>query len=628
MIASEIKFTQEETQIYSCLNLANPKSFFLFAGAGSGKTRSLVQVLKQFKIDNSQELKLKGQKVAIITYTNAASDEIKRRLEFDLTFIVSTIHSFSWELIKPYQQDIREWLQKNIKTEIVDLEEKQEKGRAGTKAAIDRAAKIISKNKRLDALESIRVFSYNPSGTNSSRDSLNHSEVLKITSNFLLTKPLMQQIIVKKYPILLIDESQDTKKELIDSFFTVQEYHSDCFSLGLFGDTMQRIYMDGKPDLGTNIPGSWEKPAKVINYRCPSRVITLINKIRSTVDSQEQTPYKKEEGFVRLFIVDSNSTMDKSNIESVISKKMADITSDERWGNLIENVKCLTLEHHMAANRGGFFDFFEPLYKSSSDSTGLLDGSMHGISFLIKQLLPLIKAKKDNDEYVVANIIKSYSPLLDKEVLHNSKSQLKQIRNANSAVNDLLSLWGDNFEKNPTLDTILQNISKHSIFILPEILSLIINREKVEIVEDDETESKSDELIEAWEKAIKVPFNQLDLYNDYISDNSSFGTHQGVKGLEFPRVMVILDDEEARGFLFSYEKLLGAKELTTTDNKNISEGNETSIDRTRRLFYVACSRAEESLAIVAYTNNPEAIKNFALSQNWFEENEIVQFDGG
>ncbi len=95
-------------EIYSCLDLKKPKSFFLFAGAGSGKTRSLVEVLKRFKENNANQLQLNGQKVAIITYTNAASDEIKRRLEFDTTFVVSTIHSFAWELIQPFQSDIKD----------------------------------------------------------------------------------------------------------------------------------------------------------------------------------------------------------------------------------------------------------------------------------------------------------------------------------------------------------------------------------------------------------------------------------------------------------------------------------------------------------------------------------------
>jgi len=140
---------------------------------------------------------------------------------------------------------------------------------------------------------------------------------------------------------------------------------------------------------------------------------------------------------------------------------------------------------------------------------------------------------------------------------------------------------------------------------------------------EDNSENDDDIITDAWEEALNSQFNQLEKYADYISDNSAYGTHQGIKGLEFPRVMVILDDDEARGFLFSYEKLFGAKSRTTTDIRNESEGKETSIDRTRRLFYVTCSRAEKSLTIVAYTKNPDAVKNFAIQQNWFEENEVI-----
>jgi DNA helicase II / ATP-dependent DNA helicase PcrA len=88
---------------------------------------------------------------------------------------------------------------------------------------------------------------------------------------------------------------------------------------------------------------------------------------------------------------------------------------------------------------------------------------------------------------------------------------------------------------------------------------------------------------------------------------------------------VIIDDEEARGFSFSYEKLFGAKEKSTTDKKNENEGKETSIDRTRRLFYVTCSRAERSLAIVLYSDKPDAIKKHVLTEGWFDENEILIF---
>ena len=58
--------------------------------------------------------------------------------------------------------------------------------------------------------------------------------------------------------------------------------------------------------------------------------------------------------------------------------------------------------------------------------------------------------------------------------------------------------------------------------------------------------------------------------------------------------------------------------------KNEQEGKETSFDRTRRLFYVTCSRAQKSLAIVAYTENPDKVKEFVLSKDWFEEEEVIR----
>jgi len=407
----ENKLSGVDDEIYSCLSLENPKSFFLFAGAGSGKTGSLVRVLQKFRDENVQELRLNGQKVAIITYTNAACDEIKRRLDFDSTFVVSTIHSFCWELIKPFQADIREWLDNNLKIELGDLELAQSKARGKNKTFIDREKKILTKQKRLDCLNEIRAFTYNPNGTNSSRDSLNHAEVIKIASEFLDCKDLMQKILVRKYPILLVDESQDTKKELIEALFKIQLTFSSEFSLGLFGDTMQRIYTDGKKDLGENLPDGWVKPIKKINYRCSKRVITLINQIR---EEQPQDPGdKNDEGVVRLFIVDSASTSNKIEIEKGISNQMACCTDDAGWENL-EEVKILTLEHKMAAKRGGFLEFFRPLYDMKKNHTGLMDGTMPGMPFFIKKLLPLIKAILANDDFKVADLMKHNSPLLDR----------------------------------------------------------------------------------------------------------------------------------------------------------------------------------------------------------------------
>ena len=69
--------------INSCLLGNPPKSFFLYAGAGSGKTRSLVSALVALREQRGPQLWMRGQRIGVITYTNKAADEIKRRLDFE-----------------------------------------------------------------------------------------------------------------------------------------------------------------------------------------------------------------------------------------------------------------------------------------------------------------------------------------------------------------------------------------------------------------------------------------------------------------------------------------------------------------------------------------------------------------
>lgn len=612
--------SEVDQEIYSCLNLNSPQSFFLFAGAGTGKTRSLVTVLKTFQDEKAQQLRYTGQKVGIITFTNAASDEIKRRLGFDSTFFVSTIHSFSWELIKSYQNDIKEWVRINTKKEIEELEEKERRGRPGSKASRDRKRKISSKSQRLSNIDNIISFNYSPTGINSGYGALNHAEVIKMTSDFLINKPLLQKIMIKRFPILLIDESQDTKESLIDAFFEVENKYNSEFSLGLFGDTMQRIYMDGKPNLGEGLPDRWAKPQKEINYRCPKRVIKLTNKIRG--DQPQKAPEKVEEGTIRLFIIDSDKDINKSDIESRVRSKMGEESKDKLWESS-NNVKVLTLEHHMAASRSGFINFFAPLYNMSSDSTPLLDGTMRGIPFLTNQLIPLVNFLRNEDDFSATRLMKRFSPLLEPDRLEQSESAIKQIEKAKEAINEFYSLWEESSD--PKLIDILLTIYELNLLAIPEVLKPIVQRTSEDLEVEEEGKLR-DSVIEAWDSALESSLSEAVKYAEYISDESNFDTHQGIKGLEFPRVLVILDDEESRGFLFNYEKLLGAKEPSTTDKRNEKNGKETTIDRTKRLFYVTCSRAEESLAVVAYTQNVEKVKNHAISQDWFSENEIIILD--
>jgi len=139
-----------------------------------------------------------------------------------------------------------------------------------------------------------------------------------------------------------------------------------------------------------------------------------------------------------------------------------------------------------------------------------------------------------------------------------------------------------------------------------------------------ETTQKDDEF-DAWEAALETPFQQILGYRDYINNNSIYRTHQGIKGNEFERVMVIMDDDEAGGFMFSYEQYFGAKELSASTIAKIEADEETGLDRTRRLFYVTSTRAKQSLAHVIYTADVEKVRQNLLSRKFATEEEVLLF---
>ena len=612
--------------IAACLDLEKPKSFFLYAGAGTGKTRAVVEAMDIFRIRNGTQFRQSGQKVAVITYTNAACDEIRRRIDFDPIFAVSTIHSFAWEQIRTYHKDISAWLRVRLSTEITELQTKQASGRPGTRAAAERRVQIESKQKRLQHLDVIKQFTYNPNGENIGKNSLNHAEVIAVTAALLADKPLMRQILIRKHPVLLIDESQDTQKDLIDAFFALQAKYPNQFCLSLFGDTMQRIYADGKVGLEQAVPADWEKPAIAVNHRCPKRVVALLNRIRSEADDAQQEPIQDaQEGLVRLFLIDDVDDVDKPKVETAAARKMAEVTSDDEWMNQ-QAIKVLTLEHHMAARRIGFDRFFEPLYSIGNFSTRLLDGTLNGVAFFTQQVLPLVQAMRSKDRFAVARIVKDYSPIVSPERLSASVTSLEEIRKAGKSVESVFSLWDDGAD--PVLLDVLKVIDHEDLFGIPDVFAPILSdavgqEEEIGSVPAD-AEGDRNPAVDAWREALSVPFSQFEAYADYISDRSPFGTHQGIKGLQFPRVMVILDDNEARGFMFSYEKLLGAKALTNRDEQNRLQGRETSVERTRRLFYVTCSRAQQSLAVIVYTKEADKVASYISSVGWFENQEVVR----
>lgn len=615
-----------DEEIIACLNPDAPRSFFLYAGAGSGKTRSLVLGLKAFRRRHAIRFHKSGQKIAVITYTNAACDEISSRVDDDPLFTISTIHSFCWSQIGTFHSDIQDWLKSSLPAEIAELGEKEAKGRAGTKASIDRQSSIAAKTKRLEWLATPRRFTYNPNGDNFGAASLSHSEVIKITAEFISSKPSMQVILINRFPFLLIDESQDTNKLLIDAVFALEEAHQERFAVGLFGDMMQRIYTDGKTDLGRDIPDRWATPVKKMNHRCPQRVISLANALRAPVDAHVQwARCDSEIGVVRLFVADAG-TQDKLTLEANVRSRIVALTGDDAWDDASDTVKNLALEHRMSALRMGFLDMFVPLYEDTRLRTGLLDGTLPAIRLFAERVQPMLDAQRD-DYAMMAHLREKKSPLLKREVLKepaDSSDPLAAVRSAVAAVMDLNAM-----HTNTTFLNVLQCVAQHRLFVVPDSLIPfidVIDENNLEMEEDvtDDEDDESTSSLSSWRAFLETPYRQIDAYARYLDETGPFDTHQGVKGREFHHVLVVMDDSEARGFSFSYEKLFGAAGPSKSGARKPDGGKETIEDRTRRLFYVTCTRAENSLALLAYTENADRLIDSIVSDGWFDEREIVR----
>lgn len=606
------KDLQVDETLEKCILSTPRKSFFLFAGAGSGKTHSLVLLLKKIRDSIGKDLLVQGKNVAVITFTNAATDEIVNRLDYSLVFHISTIHSFVWDAIKYYQADIKHLYCQYIQEDIQKLYEKQEKAKSKkTKTYQSNAEKIEHLKEKLGKAKAIEKFVYNPNGSNAEYNALNHAEVIKISAQMIMDNIMLQRIIAQRYPILLIDESQDTKKELVDAFFKIQENFSDIFTLGLLGDQKQRIYTDGKENMVNIIPSEWEQPVKRMNYRCAKRIVKLANTIGKDLDIYaEQNPKEDAaDGLIRLFIVQQQNEIDKDDIEQTIMDIMCNQTHDAKWSGADADVKTLTLEHMMAARRLGFAQFFGPLSKVDKYQMAFLQGKVSELDFFTKEVLPIADSI-NGDGRNALEILKAYSPLLSKQNTEKPYELYLRCRDDSQKVANIVN-------GNHSIRDVVKVVCSSQLLPVPEVLR------QASILSTTDVNDEWEEDLQAWVMVMDLPINMVRGYDDYVNQRTRFDTHQGVKGLEFDRVMVIIDDSEAKGFMFSYDKLFGVKELTEIDKKHIEDGEESSVDRTQRLFYVTCTRAKESLAIVMYTSDSEKVNNQAISKGWFSEQEIV-----
>jgi len=424
--SAETKPTNHDNRIdegiENSLSVGSGGSFVTFAGAGSGKTYSLKKALNFLKEQYTDDFFRQGKQVAVVTFTNNAAEEINERIERNPIFAISTIHSFCWSAIAGFNEDIRQWYLQKIPNDLSELKDKDRKGRAG-KASAARKRDIIRLEEKLKWLEKRRKFAYDSSGVNSSQNALSHADVLKIFSSFLSTKPMMTEIIVNKFPFIFIDESQDTNKDVINAFFGLHNSKPEKVVIGLFGDTMQRIFGGGEVELGKGKPVDWTPFVKEMNHRSAKRIVALGNQIRSEDDGRKQ--YAREgaaEGFVR-YVVLPHDVANKEIVEDQIRGIMAKITRDDGWTDTRSNeTAILLLEHKMAGRRLGFIELWNMFSKSNKIKEQISQGGNAELSFFANIVFPLAEANIKGKRAEVMSILrKSKSPLLEYNAMDANK---------------------------------------------------------------------------------------------------------------------------------------------------------------------------------------------------------------
>lgn len=603
------------------------RHFVMVAGAGSGKTTSLVKALAQIERTQGPSLRRNGQQVACITYTEVAAAEILGDVGNDGLFHVSTIHSFLWKVVKPFQNDIRAWVANRLREKISKEQEKIDSSR--TRAATkDRAAGNIERyGRQLTEVGEVNSFRYG-AGSDYLNGVLGHSDILKIGADFIAGHALMQAILPRRFPVIFVDESQDTDKDFVEALRQVAQAAPVDFCLGFFGDPVQKIYMQGAGPIRPE--EDWVALEKPENFRCPQAVLRVINRIRSEDDGLEQTRGRHiavdgeevpVEGSARVLILPADERRQERLEEA--RRWLAEQDGDEGWLEEEDEgvLRLLVLVHRMAATRLGFSNLYGALNDRSPEelSSGLVDGTAWVVRPFLTYLLPLVLARREGREFEVMRLLRKYCPRFQSdalaavdtaEVLNDLRERIGQLAAMLSA-DDCDARIGD----------VMRLVSDGGLLALDERYVDLIN------IYVDEAESVADPApYNAGLRFMQCDASELWGYRKYIEKMSPFATQQGIKGAEFDKVIVVVDDQEGRTNTFSYGKYFGVTEPSDTDRANIAANKDSVVDRTRRLFYVCCSRALSDLVVVIFAEDKVRMHHSLLEKGFFDPDCIHVFD--
>ncbi len=471
-------------QISQCID--SKKNFLLSGGAGSGKTYTLIQTLHHvFKNDPKV-------RVACITYTNVASDEIKERSPYS-KLRVSTIHDFLWDEIKEYQ--------KNLKQTVLLLIS-AEKECKGSGLSYSGEAEIDEQSFSCIEYQNYRDLEHGI---------ISHDDLLKIANYMFATYPLLAKILCDKYDYIFIDEYQDTQKLVIEIFLEhIKTSAKGSLCIGFFGDKMQSIYETGIGNIQPYIvAGDVCEIVKEDNYRCAVSVIELLNRVRSDIT---QHPAKKNPDGSIANKIGSATFVYSDNDFNLATFEVSDFVSGWNFDNTHET-RVLFLTHKLSATRLGFAELLAA-YKYADNLIGNEPDRL--ARHLLKIGGILFYYSKKDFSYVIDEIQRKIRTNDDKQKISSALSRLS--KNLDISIEELIN----GFDK------------EHLIR------------------KDDRFNEFLENHNEMYDKIKILPASEVLAYFKYYNDFSPYSTQHGIKGAEFDNVLVIMDNGRWNNYNFKY----------------------------------------------------------------------------
>ncbi|MGM0835885.1 MAG: UvrD-helicase domain-containing protein [Bacillota bacterium] len=565
---AELAATEALHKIYTCISLK--KNFVLEAGAGAGKTYSLIQALRHIIKTQGQELLRRGQKVACITYTNVAKKEIESRTDSHPIIFSATIHSFCWSLIKGFQPRIRKSLPN-----------------------IDKWAERLLEVENINT-HIIRYDTGIPKITNN-EIMLGHQDVLTLTT-LLMEDIKFRKLLSSKYPIIFIDEYQDTDNNIVDSLKShfLDDETSPLF--GFFGDHWQKIYGTGCGKINHE---SIENIGKRANFRSSRLIVETLNRMRPELT---QEPSSLNPGSVIVYHTNSwekerrleshwKGDLPQEDAHHMLSKTRFELTNNG-WDFSPDKTKILMLTHNILAHEQGYMH----LAAIFNNNDRYIKKEDDYISFFANVLEPVCNAYELRNYGKMFSILEGRMPLI-----RSHKDKLELASNMNTLIN---------LRKTGTVGNIIEHLRKTKYPSLPANLYKI--EDKIDLLckstDIDDSEKKMKEFNQ---KLKSVSYQEVISLCDFIENQTPFATKHGVKGAEFENVLVVI----GRGWnMYNFAQMLEYSTLGVPSSKL------NTYERNRNLFYVACSRPKNNLALL-FTQELSEHAVEALS-NWFGSDSI------